>query len=235
MDEWSESGEWNEWDECNTFYSNDNTHHTQSKPSIPLQLKGWVHRALACLRDWAEQRSADQLNVIVWCRAGKRRSRACALVLQHCLEKFGATVTLQHLSGNQCWQNGRGMLCRYCSHLGNDDRNEVLNRTFAVIGMVTTDNDSLTVKPKSEAMPKKSPADIAMVTTDNESLAWKPKSKAMPKKRPADIAMVTTDNESLAGSACDKPTSGRLEPVHCSPGKPPPSSVLKAEARELDE
>ena len=39
------------------------------------ELKGWVHRALACLRDWAEQSSAVHLRVIVYCRAGKHRSQ----------------------------------------------------------------------------------------------------------------------------------------------------------------
>ena len=150
-----------------------------------MEFKGWILRALVQLRDWAEARLADQLRVIVFCRAGKHRSRACGWVLLHCLQRFGASVTLQHLSGKMCWESQKGMLCRHCSHVGNKDRNEVLNRTFDIICK----------------KPYKFPYKVQPT----------PKSRAMPKKRTADMAMVSTSNESLLRSSCSRLATGHLK------------------------
>ena len=88
-------------------------------------------------------------------------------VLLHCLQRFDAAVTLQHLPGKQCWDNQRGMLCRHCGHLGINGRNEALNRTF---GVIYNKPKKVLPTPKSKVIPKKRPADIAIRTTVNETL-----------------------------------------------------------------
>ena len=77
------------------------------------------------------------------------------------------------------------MLCRHCSHVGNNDRNEVLNRTFDII-----------CKAPCKFRYKVQPT---------------PKSKLMPKKRTADMAMVSANNESLLRSSCTRFASGSLK------------------------
>ena len=142
-------------------------------------------RALVKLGDWAKARSANQLRLIMFCRTGKHVSRACAWVMLHCLQRLGTAVTLRHLSGKMCWESQKGMLCRHCSHVGNSDRNDVLNRTFDIICK----------------KPYKFPYKVQPT----------PKSKAIPKKRSADMAMVSESNKRFLRSSCTRFASGHLK------------------------
>ena len=172
-----------------------------------VEFKGWILRALVQLRDWAKARSADQLRIIVFCRAGKHRSRACALVLQHCFERFNANVTVQHLSGKQCWERQNGNLCKYCSHLGDTDRHKALKRAFEII--YGNPNNRVEQTPKAKAMPKRRAADS---TCNNNLMRAEP--KPIPKKRSADVAMQSNDSTNHADSSCDRLASGRLKARH---------------------
>ena len=178
-----------------------------SRLSNHAEFSAWIQKALAQLRDWMEKKSGDELRIIVYCRAGKHRSRACALVLQHCFETFNANVTVQHLSGKQCWESQKGNLCKYCSHLGDTDRHKALKRAFDII--YGNPNNRVEQTPKAKAMPKRRAADS---TCNNNLMRAEP--KPIPKKRSADVAMQSNDSTNHADSSCDRLASGRLKARH---------------------